>query len=156
MFRMIGKFFKYLFIAVFLLGVIGALTGGGGQSGTSSPPKATPQSALQQQQVSYAPADAATMLQELQNNAAAASKRYKGQYLKVSGMLGTIDSEMKYISIVPDQYSIQSVLCNLKRNDQAQENYVMNASRGQWVTAYGRVTDVGEIMGYSMDVDKFE
>ena len=155
MFRMIGKFFKYLFIASFLFAFISIVTGGG-QSGTSSSPKGKPQSAPQQQQVSYAPADVATMLQELQNNAAAASKRYKGQYLKVSGVLGTIDSDMKYIAIVPNEYSIQSVLCNLKRNDKAQENYVMNASRGQWVTAYGRITDVGEIMGYTMDVDKFE
>ncbi len=96
------------------------------------------------------------MMQDLENNAAAAQKRYKGQYVKVSGMLGTIDSDMRYISIVPDQYSIRGVHCTLKRNDKAQESYVMNLSKDQWVTAYGKITDVGEVLGYSMDVDKFE
>mgnify|MGYP002622122863 CR=1 FL=1 len=95
-------------------------------------------------------------MQDLENNAAAAQKRYKGQYLKISGTLGTIDSDLKYISIIPDQYSIRGVHCTLKRNDKAQENFVMNLSKGQLVTAYGKITDVGEVLGYYMDVDKFE
>lgn len=70
--------------------------------------------------------------------------------------LCTIDSDMRYISIVPDQYSILGVHCTLKRNDKAQESYVMNLSKDQLVTVYGKITDVGEVLGYSMDVDKFE
>lgn len=96
------------------------------------------------------------MIHDLENNAAAAQKKYKGQYLKVSGKLGTIDSDMSYISIEAEGFSLNNVHCSLKEGDEAQENYVMNLSKGQWVTAYGKITDVGEIMGYTMAVDKFE
>ena len=102
------------------------------------------------------PADVTAMDQELENNAAAAQKKYKGKYVKVSGRLGTIDSDMKYISIKPEGFSINGIHCTLKKNDKAQEDYVMGLSKDQWVTAYGKITDVGEIMGYTMDVDKFE
>lgn len=128
--------------------------GGGTKSTDTASPSA--KQVEQQKPIEYAPADVATMMQELENNAAAAQKRYKGQCLQVSGMLGTIDSDMKYISIKPDEYSIRGIHCTLKRNDKAQADYVMNLSKGQWVTAYGKITDVGEIMGYTMEVDKFE
>ena len=150
---MFKKILKYGLGIIVLLGVIGAITGGGGSNSSRNSNTKTVE---QQKPIEYAPADVAAMMQDLENNAAAAQKRYKGQYVKVSGMLGTIDSDMKYISIIPDQYSIRGVHCTLKRNDSAQENYVMNLSKDQWVTAYGKITDVGEVLGYSMDVDKFE
>ena len=129
---------------------------GGGTNSTNPAASPSAKQVEQQKPIEYAPADVATMMQELENNAAAAQKRYKGQYLKVSGILGTIDSDMKYISIIPDEYSIRGIHCTLKRNDKAQEDFVMNLSKKQWVTAYGKITDVGEIMGYTMEVDKFE
>ena len=141
----------FLFFAVFFLSAVYSVVSNG--DSTTAPNAST---TAQQKQVTYYVADAATMIQELQNNAAATSKRYKGQYLKVSGVLNVIDSDMRYISIAPNQYSIQGIHCTLKRNDKAQENYVMSLSKGQWVTAYGKITDVGEILGFTMDVDKFE
>ena len=153
---MIKKILKYTLGAIVLLGVLGALFGGGGANQPSSKSSAPAKQVEPAKPIEYATADVATMMQDLENNAAAAQKRYKGQYLKVSGMLGTIDSDMKYISIIPDEYSILGVHCTLKRNDKAQENFVMNLSKKQWVTAYGKITDVGEVMGYTMAVDKFE
>lgn len=32
----------------------------------------------------------------------------------------------------------------------------MNLQKGQTVTVYGTISDVGEVLGYSMKVDKFE
>ena len=96
------------------------------------------------------------MLQELENNAAAAQKKYKGQYLKVSGKLGIIDSDGDSISIVADNFFFADIHCTIDKHDKAQESYVLNLSKGQWVTAYGKITDVGETLGYWMDVDKFE
>lgn len=96
------------------------------------------------------------MMDELENNAAAAQKKYKGQYLKVTGRLEVIDSDLKYISLHPESFSITGVRCDIKRGDKSQEDYVTSASKGQTVTAYGQITDVGEVLGYSMQVDKFE
>lgn len=96
------------------------------------------------------------MMSDLENNAAAAQKKYKGQYLRVTGRLEVIDSDMKYISLHPDSFSITGVRCEVKRGDKAQEDYVTNVSKGQVVTAYGQITDVGELLGYVMKVDKFE
>ena len=87
----------------------------------------------------------------------AAQKKYKGKDVKVSGKLGTIDSDGDYISIQPDdQFAIRGVHCTVNKKDKAQEDYVMNLQKDQWVTAYGTITDVGELMAYTMKVDKFE
>ena len=136
----------------------------GGGSKEADSPKGAPQQQVEQQkpaeqpkQVEYTPADVTVMMDELENNAAAAQKKYKGQYLKITGKLGAIDSNMKYISVIPNRdFAILGVHCDLKAGDKTQEDYVMSLSKGQQVTAYGQITDVGEVMGYYMKVDKFE
>ena len=144
-----------------LIGIIGAIGGGGNKntaSNTSAPAKQVEQknNTKQEKQKEYTPITVSTLMQELEGNAASASKKYKGKDLKVTGILEVIDADGNYISLHGDQYSITGVRCDINKKDKAQEDYLLNVQKGQTVTAYGTVSDVGEIMGYSLKVDKFE
>lgn len=90
----------------------------------------------------------------LKDNAAAAKDTYNKQYLEVSGKLGTIDSDLSYITIESptDAFDLQSVHCKIKT--QEQKDKVKTLKKGQEITIRGQITDVGEVLGYSMDIDE--
>ena len=97
-----------------------------------------------------------TLFDALESNAANASDTYKGQYLAVSGVLGTIDSDGSYIALesTNDSYMFQSVQCYIKNDEQLQK--VKSLSKGDSLTVKGKVKDVGEVLGYSLDIDSIE
>ena len=104
----------------------------------------------------YAAVDANALMSELERNAAAASKRYKGQSVCVSGRVGVIDSNGDYILLQSDnEFAITGVMCYLNSRDKSQEDFLMSVSNGQYIRAYGTIDDVGEVIGYSLKVDKF-
>ena len=64
-----------------------------------------------------------------------------------------IDSSGQYISIYADgDFEIIGVTCYIKNNDQKQK--VMDMSIGDTVTLKGKITDVGEVFGYSLNIDE--
>ena len=153
----------FKFLKIGCLGFIGLVVlvaiFGSGSGDNTSPTSSTSTKTTQQQQApkNYTEVDVAVMMSDLENNAMAAQKKYKGKDVKVTGKLGTIDSDGNYISIQPDdQFAVRGVHCTINKKDKAQEDYVMNLQKDQWVTAYGTITDVGELMAYTMKVDKFE
>ena len=157
MFKILKKLVLGFIGLVVLLGVVGAIGGGGSGKSSSSSSSAVTTPSQQQKPKNYMEVDVATMMNDLENNAMAAQKKYKGKDVKISGILGTIDSDGDYISIKPeDQFAVRGVHCTVNKKDKAQENYIMNLKKEQWVTAYGTITDVGELMAYTMEVDKFE
>lgn len=145
-----------------ILIIFGAIAGKGDKSSSSSTSSSTKveQSAdkKKETQKEYTQVDVGTMMADLEGNAASAQKKYKGKNLKITGKLGTIDSDGDYISVQDpnDSFAIVGVHCRIKKDDKAQEDYVLNLKKNQTVIAYGTITDVGELMGYTMKVDKFE
>ena len=154
------KFLKIGCLGFIGLAVLVALFGGGGGNNQSSNRSSNSSSNTQVEQQApknYMEVDVAVMMSDLENNAASAQKKYKGKDVKVTGRLGTIDSDGDYISILPnDQFAVLGVHCTVNKKDKAQEDFVMNLKKNQQVTAYGTITDVGELMAYTMKVDKFE
>ena len=88
----------------------------------------------------------------LENNAAAAKDTYYKKYVEVTGKLGTIDSDLKYISLVSstDEWDFLGVHCTLKSSEQ--KEMVKTLTKDQSITVKGRITDVGEVLGYYLDV----
>lgn len=144
------------FIGLFLLIAIFGAIGGGGDKSSSSSSSSTQVEQKAEQPKEYTAIDVATLNADLENNAASAQKKYKNKNLKITGILGTIDSDGNYISIKSSNMDFKGVHCTINKKDKAQEDYVLNLKKEQQVTAYGTVTDVGEIMGYKLKVDKFE
>ena len=105
-------------------------------------------------EVTYIPCTVDQLMDELNTNAMKASNTYKGQYLEVTGRLSTIDSSGSYISLLPDSdFAFVGIQCYLK--DDTQKDDVMNMTIGDTITVRGKCTDVGEILGYSLDIDSF-
>lgn len=102
-------------------------------------------------QIEYISVNIDDMEDALENNAAAAKDTYKGQYLEITGRLGTIDSDLKYISLLSttDDWDLVGIHCTLKNNNVKEA--VKTLSKDQTIVVRGKVTDVGEVLGYYLD-----
>ena len=110
----------------------------------------------QEKTVDYAEADIDVLINEVKNNAAKANKNYKGKNVKIiGGRVSNIESEGRYIVIEgADQFSLLHVQCYPQNKDVKAAMIELN--KDQTVTVYGKIKDVGEIMGYSLDLVKIE
>ncbi len=88
----------------------------------------------------------------LDNNAALARETYNGKYLEITGKLGTIDSELKYISLYSNtkKYDFVGIHCKVKNNEQ--KEIIKTLVKDQEITVKGKITDVGEVLGYYLDI----
>ena len=103
--------------------------------------------------ISYTAYSVDEMMDDLNSNALKASQKYKDQYVEITGRLSNIDSSGSYISINPqnDEWAFIGVQCYIKNDEQL--NKVMDMNTDDIVTIRGKVTDVGEVLGYSMNID---
>ena len=98
-----------------------------------------------------------TLLDDVKSNAAKANKNYNGKYVKiVGGIVQNIESNARYISLRgSNPYDIFINVQCYPKNSKVKDAMI-ELSKGQQVTVYGKITDVGEIMGYQLDMDKVE
>ena len=105
----------------------------------------------------YTPVEITTLFDDLTNNALLAKSTYKGAYVSVRGRLSNIDASGKYISISSDKndydHLFNSIQCYIKTEEV--KKAVMGMATDSWITVKGKITDVGEILGYSMDIVEF-
>lgn len=94
----------------------------------------------------------------LATNALNAKETYQGKYIRVTGNLSTIDASGKYFVIDDGGYLGQldghGIQCSIK--DDATLDRLRQTSTGESLTVCGKVTDVGEVIGYMMDTDRIE
>lgn len=156
---------KLLPTAIAFLITASCLSGCGGEkpSNNSVPPAAQPsqsQQPKQQKQPTYAEININQLLKEANENAARANRMYKDKSVKITGgELRNIESNLEYISVESAtadtlQYGMLSVQCYLK--DERSKNKVLDFKNGQRVTVYGTVLEVGDILGYRIDLDNIE
>ena len=88
----------------------------------------------------------------LENNAAAAKDTYNKKYVEVTGKLGTIDSDLSYISLMSstNEWDFNGIYCKIKNTEP--KNIVKTLSKDQEITIKGKITDVGEALGYYLDI----
>lgn len=152
------------FIVLVVLVVIGAVAGSGGSKENEKPvadstnvtqpndktettPEPTPE-------IVYTAYDVSELMNDLDGNALKASEKYEDQYVELNGKLSVIDSSGKYISITDasNPYAITGVQCFIK--SEAQKTAIMEMSTGDMITVKGKITSVGEVLGYSLDIDE--
>lgn len=104
--------------------------------------------------VEYEIVDIRTMISDLEENALRAEKTYQNKNIEVTGVISNFDSDGSYISIKPsgDMFTLTSVMCYIKNDDQL--NFLLEKSEGDTVTIKGKVTSVGEILGYSIKISE--
>lgn len=143
------------FIVLVLLVILGIVFSGG--SDESAPVEnSDTASGGQEQVIEYTPYEVDQLMDDLDSNAMKAAELYDDQYVELTGELSVIDSSGSYIDITPiyDEFAIMGVQCYLQNEEQKQE--VMELSIGDTVVVKGKITDVGEIMGYSLDIESIE
>lgn len=146
-------FYKKIWFIVLVVVVIIAAIMPKGDKSTDTTSKAAETST---KEITYTPAEAGQMLSELDNNALNAEKTYKDKDLEITGKIYNIDSSGEYINIdgVNDDFTITGISCNLQNDEQ--RDVVASISKGATVVVKGHVTDVGEVLGYTVNVDEIE
>ena len=157
-----GGILKWVGIAFVVLIVIGALGGGGDKNkstiqtennsndesnmenviaetetegGTVENPE---EQEKEQKEIEYIPVTATELSDALSNNAMKAQNDYKDKYLEITGKLGNIDSDGKYINIDSDKdFDLTGIQCYIKSDEQKET--IMNMSKGDSITVKGRL-----------------
>lgn len=160
----IGKWIAAVAVIIIIIAAFGggtsknySKTASSGSTTSSNKSTTTaPESKEAEPQVEYTTCTVDEMMGALKSNAMNASTTYKDQYVEITGTLSVIDASGKYISLVPsnDEYAILGVQCYMQ--DDAQKSKVAEMSIGDSVTLKGKVTDVGEVLGYGLDIDEIE
>lgn len=104
----------------------------------------------------YISVTADELYKELEDNALRAEDTYTNAYVAVQGRLAVIDSDGAYIGLEPlsDEYFLDTIHCTLTSDTQREK--LKEFSRGDTITVKGQITDVGEVLGYEMNVDSIE
>lgn len=153
------------FIAVIAIIIIGAIGSAGGDKNsneagkndtqvTTSENTNNTQAEPETPEITYTAYSVSELMNDLNGNALKAANKYKDQYVELTGRLNVIDSSGKYISIVSteDEFAILGVQCYIKSEEQ--KSAVMDMSIGDTLAVKGKIKDVGEVMGYSLDIDE--
>lgn len=145
-----GGKLKWIIIVILALAVIGAVAGGGNSDDSGA--KKSDNGTAEEPTIEYTACTVNEMMQALEENAMSASEKYKNQYLEVTGRLDVIDSDGKYISLYPDdEFAITGVQCYIKNDEQ--KSIISGMTKGDTVTLRGKCTNVGEVLGYTLDID---
>jgi hypothetical protein len=105
--------------------------------------------------VSYEVVDLQQMMNELGANALKAEKTYQDMYVQITCKIANFDSDGKYISVEPvdaDEWNFNTAMCYIKNEDQL--NFLLEKAVGDTITIKGRVKSIGEVIGYSFDMDE--
>ena len=143
------KVFGGILAVIVLIAIVTNISGGDSSTeGASGSTSASSAPAAPEMDVT-----AETMLTDLENNALKAETTYKGKVVKVTGYVSNIDAQGNYFSVEgdPGKFRLVSVKANINPGLKAQ---VAEFSMGDQVTFTGTVTDVGEILGYSVKVSE--
>ena len=158
-----GGKLKWVVLIILVGAIIGALAG---ESDSESDKSAVTTASSEKKETATKPKEEAApieytavsvndMMSDLDSNAMGASDKYKGKYLEITGKLSNIDAAGKYIDLMADgDFEIIGVQCYIKNDDQ--KSKIASMSKGDTVTLKGKCTDVGEVLGYSLDIEEIE
>ena len=93
------------------------------------------------------------MLLDLTENEMRAQKKYANKWFEIVGRLGSMDSEGEYFSLVGEALIMIDVHCKIPKDKREElTNILASMDKGERIAVKGKVTDMGEIMGYQVTV----
>ncbi len=145
-----------ILLVIVVLAVIGSALGGGSQSSTSSTQtnKGQTSPTAEPTPISYTHYNVTELFDVLKENAMKAKETFKGQYVELEGYLGVIDSSGKYIGLDAGDnmdYFLEDIQCFIKSDEQ--KKIIMDLKSGDKIVVRGKITDVGEVLGYTLNID---
>lgn len=141
-------------VVIIVIAIAGSAMSGEEKTNTGASTDGANSTSAAQQEITYTAYSVSELMNDLNTNAMNASDKYKGQYVELTGRLSTIDSDGNYISLLPedDQFAIIGVSCYFQSDEQRAA--VKDATVGDTLVVKGKITDVGEVMGYSLNMDE--
>jgi hypothetical protein len=93
-----------------------------------------------------------SMIDILKSNALKAKKTFQNKNIEVTGQLANIDSDGDYFTLFPlvDEFNLVGIHCSVTNEEQLDK--LMRFDKNQCITIRGQITDVGEVLGYYLDV----
>lgn len=149
---------KWWFILLVVLVILGAIAGKKEEGAKPESDQTQNQtSAVKKEakkEVVYEKTTAKQMISDLEGNAMKAANTYKGKDYEITGVLGNIDAQGAYVTIEPssDSITITGIQAYVKNDDQ--KKVITELSKGDKITVKGKIKDVGEVFGYSVDIDE--
>ena len=133
-------------LIVIALGVLGSALGGSENNKTES--------VNSNEVIEYMAINVDTLEKALESNPANAKDTYNGKHLEITGRLGTIDSDSKYISLLSttDKWDLTGIHCTVKNDEQKEKIKTLN--KDDTIVVKGKITDVGEVLGYYLDISE--
>ena len=141
-----------LLVVLIVLSIIGGL----GETDTDTPTNTPAKVEEKEPEIEYTEYTVDELIKDLEKNAASAKDKYDGQYVELTGKLSSIDSDSKYFGMLPSANGLwlESVTCYIKNKDQKER--LKELESGDIITVKGKITDVGEILGYDLHLDSIE
>ena len=92
------------------------------------------------------------MIATLEGNALKAKNTYEDKRVTVSGVVGNIDASGDYFALdpAPDSFILTGIQV---QTDEKFSDQIANFTAGQKVTVTGKITGVGEVLGYSLEAE---
>ena len=145
------KWWFWVIIVVLIIGIAGAGSSSNNTQQTSSNTTSNQQQSPEET-IEYTAVTVDQLEEALSNNAAAAKETYDNKYLEITGRLGTIDADLQYISLLSttNEFDLVGVHCSIKNEEQ--KNIVKTLSKDDTITVKGKITNVGEVLGYYLDI----
>lgn len=143
--------YKKWWFWVILIVFLGIIVGSSGENGNNFSQGGTGQK-TSNEPIQYISVTADELKDSLTKNPATAKETYNGKYLEIKGKLNVIDSDLKYIGVyaINDSFDLTGIHCTIK--DDAQKEVVKTLSTGDTITVKGKITNVGEVLGYYLDI----
>jgi len=138
---------RFVLLAVIGIFAISSAISGGDGGGDTKSDKSSTEVAVQEPAIKVT---AAQLIKDLEANALAAANTYDDKRVTVTGKLSNIDASGDYFSLQGADYSFTNVQIFI---DDSFLDTVSGFTKGQTVTVTGKVTSVGELMGYSIDAE---
>lgn len=117
---------------------------------------ATPSAEPTPEPVSYTSYNVTELFDALESNALKAERTFQDQYVELEGYLSVIDSDGAYIAVGAAEddwdYVLDTVHCTITSDEQLDR--VMELNKGDPIVVRGQITDIGEILGYTLKIDE--
>ncbi|MDO4976000.1 MAG: hypothetical protein Q4E53_01945 [Eubacteriales bacterium] len=158
-----GGKLKWIIIVLVVIAILGAAMGGGDDKKADTQKAQTAsqkgsEEAKTEEKIVYNTYDCTELFDELKDNALKAEKNHQDEYVEITGYLGTIDSDGSYIGLAAAEddynYMFDEIRCDIKTDDQLDQ--VMEMKKGDKITVKGQIKSIGEVLGYSLNIEEIK
>lgn len=132
-------------IVVVVIAITGSSSGGSDNSTNTTNKQA--------EVITYEVVDLQAMFDELDGNAMKAESAYQDKYIEFQCKIANFDSDGRYIGVEPvnaSEWNFSTAMCYIK--DDAQKSFLIEKNVGDTITIKGQVKEIGEVLGYSIDI----